>query len=377
MLVGMVTSPHFQKWIKGCIDAKSFSEIHIFPSDRYKSVPSFFSSIHGQTKVIIHNSGFGGNVIGYYVSYVADALFAHSWRAYLLAKHLIRIRPGVIHFHEMQKGSYIFNYIFDFPRIHGKSIKIISTWGSDLEIYSRLSDPAYKSSLSFSHEKLTSVCLSWADIITAERSTELERARELGYLGQFISPIYITVGLDKVDMESIPSKCSGRKQIIIKGYQHDAGRALNALTAIRNLGEDLKQVPIRVFSASESIRIEIQLMRNVGFDIRELKPMPHHRMLEEFAHSRMYLGISISDGLSTSMVEAMSQGCFPIQSENSAAPRFIQTFTSGVIVNPWDITGIQNAVLLAMREDSLIDNAQIINKAKILTKEYTAARLLV
>lgn len=366
-LIGMVTSPHFQKWIKGCVDTKSFSEIHIFPSDRYKKIPVFYSSLEDKSRIVIHDFGFAGNYGGYYFSHIADLLFAHSWRALLLAKKIMRVKPGIIHFHEMQKGSYIFNYIFDFPKIRDKTINIISTWGSDLEIYSRLTDPMYKKSLSASHMMQSNLSLSWADILTAERSSEIVRARELSFSGEFISPVYITVGMKQSDIWQNPSKCSTRKQIIIKGYQHDAGRALNALAAIKNLGQDAKEIPVKVFSASESVKIEIQLMRNLGFDIEELKSISHQEMLQEFARSRVYLGISVSDGLSTSMVEAMSQGCFPVQSENSAAPYFLQNFKSGIVVNPWDIPSIEEAITFAMGNDSLVDQAQEINKAKILS----------
>jgi hypothetical protein len=268
----------------------------------------------------------------------------------------------------MQKGSYIYNYIFDFPKIKGMTINIISTWGSDLEMYSRLTDPMYRNSLSTNHTMQSKLCLSWANILTAERSSEIVRAHELGFTGEFISPVYITVGMKESDIWQNPSKCSVRKQLIIKGYQHDAGRALNALAAVRNLGQEAKNIPVRVFSASESVRIEIQLMRNLGFDIEELKSMSHHEMLQEFARSRVYLGLSTSDGLSTSMVEAMSQGCFPVQSENSAAPIFLQNFKSGIVVDPWDIPRIEEAIMVAMKNDSLVDKAQEINRVKILSE---------
>ena len=59
-----------------------------------------------------------------------------DWRSYFLARLMIREKPGIIHFHEMQHAAYIFNYLVNDKVFRIKSKKIISTWGSDLTLYS-------------------------------------------------------------------------------------------------------------------------------------------------------------------------------------------------------------------------------------------------
>ena len=46
-------------------------------------------------------------------------------------------------------------------------------------------------------------------------------------------------------------------------------------------------------------------------------------MQQEFQKSRIYIGCSISDGISTSFLEALANGAFPIQTNTSCANEWI------------------------------------------------------
>jgi glycosyltransferase involved in cell wall biosynthesis len=98
----------------------------------------------------------------------------------------------------------------------------------------------------------------------------------------------------------------------------------------------------------------------------ELLPQLNHReFLKHFKETRIYIGLSETDGLSTSMVESMEYGAFPIQSENSAANSFIEHGTSGFIVDPWDLPAITQAIKIAIAENDLVDKAAVLNSKKI------------
>jgi glycosyltransferase involved in cell wall biosynthesis len=88
-----------------------------------------------------------------------------------------------------------------------------------------------------------------------------------------------------------------------------------------------------------------------------------------FSQAKLYIGLAISDGLSTSMVEAMSEGAFPIQSKNSGAGVFLLDGTSGFIVDPWDIKLIAQRIDQVLNDDLLVDNAMAIN-LKTLESKY-------
>jgi glycosyltransferase involved in cell wall biosynthesis len=158
---------------------------------------------------------------------------------------------------------------------------------------------------------------------------------------------------------------------VVKGYQDNHGRALNALASIELIAkqEDLNRFQFKVFSASKTVKKKVKWMRHsLGLDIIVLPKMPKSELMEIYKESRVYLGLAISDGLSTSMVEAMSHGVFPIQSSNSSAPEFLMNGVTGGVVDPYDIEGIAAQLMDALLDDDLVDLAAIANVEVVKAK---------
>jgi len=262
----------------------------------------------------------------------------------------------------MQHGAYLYNKLEEKFRTQPIK-KIVSTWGSDLTIYSKIGQNLSSEGLqNRNHSYEIAKVLSWTDILTAERYSEIVDAERMGFIKQFKAPVYITVGIEPQELVLVKLPPSRRSQVIIKGYQHDAGRALNALEAIRRIHKNLTKYEVVIYSASEAVRIQAELVSfETGIRMRILPRIAHEEVIKELESSRVYVGLSISDGLSTSMVEAMSTGCFPIQSQNSAAGIFLKPGVSGFIVDPWEIDDIASKILLAVEDDELVDNAVALN----------------
>lgn len=368
LLVGMVTSPHFQRWILGVASSNTTTQLIVFPTDRYPKIPLFYDQFSGNFSVKVVKSLIPQRVF-YYLSYLIDSFFGSYWRSMYLLLVIRRYSPRIIHFHEMQHGAYLFNPIES--KIKNPAfIRIVSSWGSDLNIYSRIGRSLSTEGLvNRDHSKEIKQVLSWTDILTAERYSESVDAERLGFIGKFAAPVYNTVGIRTEELDSSIQPPSSRSQIIIKGYQHDAGRAMNALEAVRQIYEKLVDYEVVVYSAEESVRIQAELISfETGIRIRVLPRVSQGEILKEFSRSRIYIGLSISDGLSTSMVEAMSMGCFPIQSEHSAAGLFLQEGISGFIVNPWAIGEIVEKICIALKDDLLVDKAAGINIESLKSK---------
>ena len=205
------------------------------------------------------------------------------------------------------------------------------------------------------------------DVLTSERVEEFEIASNLGFEGSFISPVYTAIGIesDPIQFEA-PSK---RKMILVKGYQDNHGRALNALRALELVKSDLKNFEINVVSASPAVEIEVERMRfENGWEIKCVPKQNQREIHNLLRHSRVYIGLSISDGLSTMMVEAMQFGAFPIQSVNSGAPSFLLHGTSGFIVDPWDLLAISQSIDTAISNDELVDSAVAVNRDQLKRK---------
>jgi glycosyltransferase involved in cell wall biosynthesis len=88
-------------------------------------------------------------------------------------------------------------------------------------------------------------------------------------------------------------------------------------------------------------------------------------MLRLYDRSRIYIGLSISDGISTSLLEAMAMGAFPIQSCTACADEWFADGQSGFIVPPEDPQAIAEALRRALTDDLLVDRAAEINARTI------------
>lgn len=353
LIVGMSESPHLHNWIEGIADSGITSNVWLFPSDfpvhRYRNskikVKEFPYFIFGTSTNLAFR--------------FFDILTNRLWRSYFLYREIKRIKPTHIHFHETQHGAYLYNSIAKHPRNKFRGKLILSTWGSDLIVYGKVK----------SHSIEVKQTLSWVELLTSEREEDFEIAIANGFQGKFLAPIYITVGNKKQELNL--KQTSKRDLILIKGYQDTHGRALNALKSIERLHSmmDLNPFKIRVFSASESVRLQAELL-NDEIDIEVLPRMSKSDLMEYFKEARVYLGLAISDGLSTSMVEAMIYGAFPIQSQNSAAPQLLVNGLSGGVVDPWSIQEVTNLLKIALTNDDLVDQAAISN-SQIIADKYS------
>jgi glycosyltransferase involved in cell wall biosynthesis len=184
-----------------------------------------------------------------------------------------------------------------------------------------------------------------------------------------LSPVYTTIGNKHFAYDL--KKTSERTLVVIKGYQDNHGRALNALSSIELLvrEQDLSGFKFRVFSASKVVKKKAKEMRkSLNLDIAILDKMPKLDLMQLYKEARVYLGLAISDGLSTSMVEAMNHGVFPIQSINSAAPEFLLNGVTGGVVDPYDIVGVASLLRDALFNDQLVDEAAKVNREVLQIK---------
>jgi glycosyltransferase involved in cell wall biosynthesis len=124
-------------------------------------------------------------------------------------------------------------------------------------------------------------------------------------------------------------------------------------------------VDICVFAATEDTEIAAELTANsTGLEIKIIPIrdyIPHIEVLKLQASARCYVGLSISDGISTSMLEAMAMGAFPIQTCTSCANEWIENGVSGFIAPYEDEHTLAGLILEAMTNDTMVDNAAEIN----------------
>jgi hypothetical protein len=358
VLVGMVESSHFQSWVRAVVSERIFDRIWIIPSDCQKNELTIrslgFTQNFGCKLKVFHFPV--GSRFNHLIFKVLDLGVGQSWRSVLLFRYIKKAKPNFLHFHELQHGAYLFNPISKYFEKNKEFKTICSTWGSDLLFYGELE----------SHKKEIEKIVTWTDLMTAERIDDKSICDKFNYEKDFVAPVYITVGL-QVPILVPKINPSLRNKILIKGYQDNHGRALNALNALENVKANLEKFEIRVFSASQAVKLQVEFLKSTkNWNIEVISKTSNQDIKKHFSEARIYIGLAISDGLSTSMVEAIANGAFPIQSRNSAAKIFIQDGVSGFIVDPWDLSSITRSIDVALRDDKLVDKAM---NSNIITLE--------
>lgn len=272
----------------------------------------------------------------------------------VLARVIKILKPDLIHSMEYQHSAYLVLAArdllkrerpnFDFPRW------LATNWGSDIFLFGR--DEKHARQIRRVNEAI--------DLYSCECGRDLEIGRRFGYLGPAMPVLPNSGGIDVVQAQTYRSTAppSKRKLIMVKGYDHFAGRAMISLAVVEKYADRLKDYEIVMFSVGVNPRVRALELKAAGtLNIKVIDWAPHDEILEHFGRARMYLGISISDGISTSVLEAMMMGAFPIQTNTSCCEEWFVPGETGLAVSPDDFEQICSAFERALTDDDLVDRA--------------------
>jgi glycosyltransferase involved in cell wall biosynthesis len=206
------------------------------------------------------------------------------------------------------------------------------------------------------------------DYYSCESDRDVLLAYKFGFKG-YVLPVYPNTGgfnLSKIEQlrcqTVVPSE---RKLIMLKGYQGWAGRSLVGIRALERCADILAGYTIVIHSntAADDVQIAATLLSQSTGVLVELLPegTSHDEILEYHSMARISIGLSISDGISTSFLEAMAMGSFPIQSFTAAADEWVKDLYTGLLVPPEDPEKIELAIRKALSDDKMVDLASIIN----------------
>ena len=243
-----------------------------------------------------------------------DQIFSDYVRGHLLRQLIRRQRPDFVHALELQHGGYITSRALEDTSI--KTMFIATNYGSDIFWFQQF--PKHLAKI----KKL----LARADRYSAECNRDVELAKKYGFTGE-VMPVFPNAGGFTDEQLNRPlTPTNERKVIAIKGYEGWVGRASVAVEAIYSLTKELADYKIVFYSCNaKTIRLAKKLKRKTGLDIRwhGKGELDHAEMLELFASARIYVGISLSDGISTSLLEAMAMGAFPIQTSSACIDEWV------------------------------------------------------
>jgi len=352
VLVCMVDSIHVARWIAQFDPFEV--EFTLFPSTPNRRVHSMIKDMmakNGNIKIV----PFGGRLS--IPLWGMDLIFSDYVRGLLLRGILKRGQPDFVHALELQHGGYITSRALEDASI--KTAFIATNYGSDIYWFQQF--PKHLSKI----KKL----LTRADHYSAECNRDVDLAKKYGFTGE-VMPVFPNAGgftEEQLSRKVIPT--SQRKVIAIKGYEGWVGRASVAVEALYSLTKELADFKIVFYSCNaKTIRLVKKLKRKTGLNIEwhGKGELAHTEMLDLFASARIYVGISLSDGISTSLLEAMAMGAFPIQTSTACVDDWFvspqQGFSADTITSVAVAQGLSSA--LAM-DHGLALQASHENRSKI------------
>lgn len=330
LLVCMVDSIHVARWISQ-FEPEEF-EFTLFPSTPNRRVHPMIKEMMAKNQNI-SLVPFGG-----YLSiplWGLDLLFSDYVRGLLLRKILKKVTPDFVHALELQHGGYITSRALEDTSV--KTPFIATNYGSDIYWFQQF--PKHLAKI----RKL----LSRADRYSAECNRDVELAKKYGFVGD-VMPVFPNAGgftEEQLNRELIPT--SQRKVIAIKGYEGWVGRASVAVEALYSLTEELNDYKIVFYSCNtKTIRLVKKLKRQANLNLawHGKGKLSHSQMLDLFASARIYIGISLSDGISTSILEAMAMGAFPIQTNTSCSDEWFEDGMNGISLKSFMSSELETAI---------------------------------
>ena len=276
----------------------------------------------------------------------------------VLAEVIAKVKPDLIHSMEFQHCAYLVLAARDILGADGFPPWLATNWGSDISLFGR--DPE--------HAPIIRRVLTAVTLYSCECHRDVALGRDFGYGGPDLPVLPNSGGMDLEALQPVLSGIppSGRKMIMVKGYDHFAGRAMISLDIIERFADRLKDYEIVLFSVGARPRARaLQLKASGKLNIRVIDYAEHAEILWHFARSRIYLGVSIADAISTSVLEAMATGCFPIQTNTSCCEEWFESGVGGFAVPHDDVDEIARRFSQALEDDALVDRAAGINRAVI------------
>lgn len=349
--VGMLDSVHFANWLS--LFKNEAIDFFVFPSTPNRKVhPFLLNLLKGEGTATFTTLRF--NPKFFIPMHVLDKLLGNRVRAMLLGSIIRQISPHFVHALEFQNAGYLTSRTYQ-NLSENKPIFIATNYGSDIYWFSRAPK----------HSKLISELLGQVDRYAAECSRDVELAQNFGFRGKVMPVLPNAGGFTSSQLGGELLPVDKRKTIMVKGYYGWVGRAHLALQAIEAISMELQDYEIVVYSCNLSTkRLATQMAKRTGLRVTAYSKgaLSHDEMVEKFSRALIYVGLSLSDGISTSMLEAMAMGAIPVQTSTACCDEWFTD--TGVAIDNLDLEeiarGIQRAINLALTTDSAAKNRQTI-----------------
>ena len=352
LIVAMLDSIHTARWLS------QFQEQEITfliaSSKKYKKLhPNLIELLNSNNIAQFELANFKKfpRLAGYldFAFFIFLPKFFHmDFRLKRLASLLRKESFEYVHALEIQGAGYLVNRAL---RESGVKINFILTnWGSDIYYFEKHEE----------HKKAIQSALQSATHYSAECRRDYVLARQLGFVGIELPCMPNAGGFDLHLMQD-QTLASTRTNIVAKAYGGDFGRGDLVVKSLSQILHRFSHTTVFLYSVTDDLvemaeQLKAQFPERVRYSGRRSSLSPD-QMRKLFLESRVYVGASRSDGISTSFLEALVTGCYPVQTNTSCANEWIAYGAKATLVG-MDVAHITDALEFAITNDSLVDEAQ-------------------
>lgn len=351
LIVCMLDSIHAARWLaQFCGEELDFI---IAASKKHKKIhPQLISLLKNESLASFNLAQFNflfrfHGYLDYVLNSYAARFFSKIGRVSSLKKTLKVNDFEIVHALEMQGAGYLLNEAIESVAISQKLI--VTNWGSDIYFFQENEEDK---------KKLRSI-LSKATHYSAECRRDYELARNLGFEGIELPCIPNAGGFD-LTLDKLHSMPSRRLNIAAKAYGGTFGRGDLVISAVENTLKIFPSSTVHLYSVTDDLMEKANSLSSAYPDRVTIStrrdPLSTHEMKALYLKSKVYVGASRSDGISTSFLEALIYGCYPIQTNTSCAGDWLALGAIGSVVAQ-DTLELTAALHYAFTENVAVDKA--------------------
>ncbi len=312
--MGQLTSVHLARWISS-IDANHF-EVHLFGSGGNKWIHQelqiFLNSQLPEGKMVMSQAQL---IRDFWLSKIERLLRSNVIRGFLLLRKVRKQQFELVHFLDFQTAASLMAPLAKAWKREMTKLAV-SNWGSDIYWYRR----------SNRQSKMIRTVLKAADFYTAECTRDIALARDYGYEG----PAVKLLNGGGVKIGSAKSGHGLRRKIVVKGYQDMFGEAEEIVDLLIDSPGSFEGYEVVFVSTAKSVAKKLkEVQRNaqvsVSFSTYQVNrySLGSAQVTALLSEAKIFIAKSKSDGASTMAIEAMAQGCIPIQSPTSCLAEYL------------------------------------------------------
>ena len=335
MAVGMFDSIHFVRWLEQFSQEKI--DFELIPSSPHRRT-------HERLRKLIELSGQeaanftiprGVRTLSLPI-WIVDRFLKDRLRSLLILSRIKKFGPDYLHAIEIQHAGYPWRKALERLPASRRPVFVVTNYGSDIFWFERFPR----------HVREIAAVLALCDRYSAECLRDIKLADSLGFRGKIL-PVRPNAGGFAAEVLDMPLLgVENRNIILVKGYHGWVGRAKVALAALGRISEQIGDQIIVLFSCNKTtLRAARKLSRETGLKVQAFgkKRLKHHEILGLHARASIFIGLSLSDGISTSMLEAMAMGAIPVQTSTACCDEWFNE--TGVRVEDLSVEAVSGAIL--------------------------------